>query len=665
MTMGRLPRTPATHLRLALVGLAAGLLADVDTGDAPFASDYLDEAAGLLGAPFDAAHWHRALAAWTQGQAQGQALGADDLPLRRLAAAGLEPIDLAVLLATGLVAEDPRLAPLLGDDGDAMVGGVIAMLRHAGGSDDPQGVRQAIMRLIQYGLIMVIDPDAPRLVQRLRVPTAIWETLGGNAAAPPGCVLVAAANLPAMTDVIADDAVMSRAAAAASALSGDPDLVLVIRGPHRNGRSSLAGAIAHSLGRPLMTVDAALPDDAAAWARAGLFAFLTDAVLFIAPALAPGECRALAGFALGPVRMIAAMADTGSIALPDRPAVTVSLPAPGPVLRQRLWRQAVPALDGAGAAELAASFRLSSGTIHRAAVAAMVMARESGDATPSRDHVRLALMELQDNRLESLATRIAAPPHPEFLVLEDHASEELDALAARCRHREALAAHAGPGPGALGVRALFSGPSGAGKTLAARRLAQDLARDLWRIDLAASVSKYIGETEKALDRAFAAAEERDIILLLDEGDALMARRTDVGNANDRYANLETNFLLQRIEAFSGILIVTTNAAERIDAAFARRMDVVVPFRAPDEIRRYAILAHHLDGAAIADDLLQEVAVRCVLTGGQLRNIALHARLLAMDAGRAVCGDDLRRAVVREYRKLEIHCPLKPMLRAAI
>ena len=159
-------------------------------------------------------------------------------------------------------------------------------------------------------------------------------------------------------------------------------------------------------------------------------------------------------------------------------------------------------------------------------------------------------------------------------------------MLARCQHREALAAAAcecgEDASHTCGVRALLSGPSGTGKTLAARILAAALGKDLYRVDVSATVNKYLGETEKNLDRAFSAAEELDIILLLDEGDALMATRTDVGSSNDRYANLETNFLLQRIELFAGILLVTTNAADRIDKAFARRMDVIILFRAPDE-----------------------------------------------------------------------------------
>ena len=151
--------------------------------------------------------------------------------------------------------------------------------------------------------------------------------------------------------------------------------------------------------------------------------------------------------------------------------------------------------------------------------------------------------------------------------------------------------------------------------------------------------------------------------MLDEGDALMARRTDVGNANDRYANLETNFLLQRLEGFAGILIVTTNAADRIDPAFQRRMDAVIAFSLPDEMARYMILQHLLGVHRVDDDLLQEIAVRCALSGGQLRNVALHARLLALSGSGTLTGQELRSAIEREYRKVDGFCPLRPLLSA--
>jgi SpoVK/Ycf46/Vps4 family AAA+-type ATPase len=235
-------------------------------------------------------------------------------------------------------------------------------------------------------------------------------------------------------------------------------------------------------------------------------------------------------------------------------------------------------------------------------------------------------------------------------------------LESRCRHREHLQGVVGAVLGEQlnnGVRALFTGPSGTGKTLAARLLASVLQLDVYRIDLASVVNKYIGETEKNLSQVFARAEELDVILLLDEGDALLTQRTAVASSNDRYANLETNYLLQRIESFQGILIVTTNAGERIDGAFQRRMDVVVEFHLPEAAERWVIWQSHLPADHKIDKaFLREVVNRCTLTGGQIRNIVLHASLLAIDAdGGNLTKACLEEAVRREYRKNGAVCPL--------
>jgi SpoVK/Ycf46/Vps4 family AAA+-type ATPase len=329
-----------------------------------------------------------------------------------------------------------------------------------------------------------------------------------------------------------------------------------------------------------------------------------------------------------------------------------------------LWQRSGAVPEPLLAADLAQRFRLTSGNIVRAAADAAIRAELVGLSGIGLEQVELAVRGLQDSRLEAVARRVEPLGVAECVSLDEIAMEEMAALTSRCRHRERLAADSPVTAGSVGVRALFAGASGTGKTLTARWLARELGKDIYRLDLAASVSKYIGETEKVLDRAFAAAEDLDCILLIDEGDALMARRTDISNANDRYANLETNFLLQRMESFAGILVVTTNAAERIDKAFSRRMDVIVQFRPPDDARRYEILDYQLGPHRASDALIQEIACRCPLTGGQLRNVAQHARLLALNADVPVGDDQLRAALLREYRKIDAHCPLKPHLAVA-
>ena len=212
---------------------------------------------------------------------------------------------------------------------------------------------------------------------------------------------------------------------------------------------------------------------------------------------------------------------------------------------------------------------------------------------------------------------------------------------------------------AHGVRAIFTGGSGTGKTLAAKILAAQLDTDLYRVDLAAVVNKYIGETEKNLHRVLTRAEELDVILLLDEGDALLGKRSEVRSANDRYANLETDYLLQRLETYQGIVVVTTNASENIDKAFWRRMDMVVHFVAPQAHQRLQIWLLHLpEDHQVEPAFLEHLALKCELTGGQIRNAALHANLLALEDGNGmVSRHHLESAVQSEYRKAGALFPL--------
>jgi SpoVK/Ycf46/Vps4 family AAA+-type ATPase len=299
-------------------------------------------------------------------------------------------------------------------------------------------------------------------------------------------------------------------------------------------------------------------------------------------------------------------------------------------------------------------FRITSGNIHRVARLA-----ESYAALARRTDITLAdaqraTRSLNRQMLDALAIRLSASGDWSQLAVGGETRRELESLVSRCRHRERLQSQAD-----AGVRALFSGPSGTGKTLAARLLASTLQMDVYRLDLSSVVNKYIGETEKNLNLILSRAEELDVILLLDEGDALLTQRTGVQSSNDRYANLETNFLLQRLESFEGILVITTNASERIDNAFQRRMDVVISFSPPSPPERWAIWQLHLPPDHAVDySLLEEVAGRCVLSGGQIKNAALHASLLALEDGGIVTSAMIGDAIEREYRKAGGVCPLR-------
>ncbi len=204
-----------------------------------------------------------------------------------------------------------------------------------------------------------------------------------------------------------------------------------------------------------------------------------------------------------------------------------------------------------------------------------------------------------------------------------------------------------------GVPALFSGPSGTGKTMAAQIIARELAVELFQVDLANTVSKYIGETEKNLDRIFEAAESASAVLLFDEADALFGKRTEVRDAHDRYANVEVAYLLQRMEAYSGLVILTTNFRQNLDKAFMRRLRFVVEFPEPDATHREAIWQRVFpDDAPLAEDVsFGFLARRLELTGGHIQQIAIRAAFAAVGEDAPIGMRHIVHATREELRKL--------------
>jgi hypothetical protein len=227
------------------------------------------------------------------------------------------------------------------------------------------------------------------------------------------------------------------------------------------------------------------------------------------------------------------------------------------------------------------------------------------------------------------------------------------AAAARLRRSQADAWHVGgPSQRGRGVSALFHGPSGTGKTSAAEALAADLGVDLLTVDLATVVSKYIGETEKNLRRVFDVARESEAVLLFDEAEALFGRRSPVRDAHDRYANIEIAYLLQLLDAFDGVAVLTSNLSASLDPAFARRLGYVVEFRAPDTDARSRLWKRMLGEAPRGDDLdVTFLADAFGFTGGDIRNAALHASVMAAANGGPVGMTEALLASARESTKL--------------
>jgi SpoVK/Ycf46/Vps4 family AAA+-type ATPase len=258
--------------------------------------------------------------------------------------------------------------------------------------------------------------------------------------------------------------------------------------------------------------------------------------------------------------------------------------------------------------------------------------------------------------LERLARRIQPVANWDDLVLPDAVEGQIHELTARARHRDKVIGEWGMGGGnsrRLGITALFAGDSGTGKTMSAEVLAGDLGFDLYVIDLSTVVDKYIGETEKNLDRIFTEADRVNGVLLFDEADALFGKRSEVKDARDRYANVEVAYLLQRMESFDGLAILTTNLRANVDEAFIRRLDAIVDFALPEEEHRRLLWDRNLPTAVPKEEDidLDFLARRFKLSGGDIRNICVAAAYLAAADGRPLSMGDLIRATEREYQKL--------------
>jgi hypothetical protein len=308
---------------------------------------------------------------------------------------------------------------------------------------------------------------------------------------------------------------------------------------------------------------------------------------------------------------------------------------PGATEQKRLWQQALgidaglidDALNG-----IASQYRLSA----RAILLAGQAVRDNVAAgTPAQDALWQACRGSGRRRLDELATRIEPGAVWDDLILPDPQQNVLRQIAAQVRQRRRVYDEWGFGKRherGLGVAALFSGESGTGKTLAAEVLASELHLDLYRIDLSAVVSKYIGESEKNLRRVFDAAEDTGAILLFDEADALFGKRSDVKDSHDRYANIEVSYLLQRVEAYRGLAILTTNLKSALDPAFQRRLRFIVHFPFPDASQREAIWRHAFPPNTPTDTLDFQKLARLNVAGGGVRNISLNAAFLAAEAG---------------------------------
>ncbi|WP_204846348.1 AAA family ATPase [Saccharothrix algeriensis] len=511
--------------------------------------------------------------------------------------------------------------------------------------------------LVAGGLVEVREPDLPALSRVLRVPDRVVAHLLGDDA-PDRPVGDLARVVPA--GPVPQDGFARRVGAALRAGVG---AVHLRSADGDAGPTAVAALAAAGRGAVVLDVVALLDRDRPALAEVVREARLRGAGLVLGPVepLAPDRLRLLREVvaSAGDVPLVLHGGRHWDPRWTDRPPVSVPVPPPDADHRSARWARSLAEATGAPPAEdLLASlggYRLGAAEVDRAVSVAARLAVL--DARPlAVEHLRAGVRAQNGAGLDRLARRITPSVGWDDLVLPAATRRQLGELVLRARHRERVLGQWRMRPGGgrgRGVVALFAGESGTGKTMSAEVVAAEIGMELYVVDLSTVVDKYVGETEKNLERIFTEAAGVHGVLLFDEADAVFGKRSEVKDARDRYANVESAYLLQRMESFDGIAVLTTNMRSNVDEAFTRRIDVIADFPVPDAHQRLALWDRCL-GPALprSGDLdLAFCAERFELAGGSIRACAVTAAYLAAEADRPVSMADVVAAVHQEYRKL--------------
>lgn len=367
--------------------------------------------------------------------------------------------------------------------------------------------------------------------------------------------------------------------------------------------------------------------------------------------------RSISFLELAGVPVIAAVHETFKIE--RRNSICIAVPKPEKTEQLAIWQRNLGSLGNGDFEEVVSQFSLSTRNIEAASRGLILNHSLDNpgdfDRTAFLGMLRDQCREQCRTTLEELARRIIPAATWEDLILPEQPKNTLREIAIQVKHRTRVYetwGFAAKSPRGLGISALFTGESGTGKTMAAEVLANELCLDLFHIDLSQVVSKYIGETEKNLRRIFDAAEEGGAILLFDEADALFGRRSEVKDSHDRYANIEISYLLQRMEAYRGLAILTTNMKGAMDQAFLRRIRFIVSFPFPDASLRAEIWKRIFPQAAPTMGLDAVKLAQLNMAGGNIRNIALCAAFMAAHKGQPVQMKHVLSAARNESAKLE-------------
>ena len=525
------------------------------------------------------------------------------------------------------------------------------LVRLDGSDDEPLHARTVSVdeRVVAYLLGSDDVADALAGVATVTRPTAP-PTLGD---------LLVDADVTAAVENLFDPADTSR-----------PGLLAQFHGPDTDGMRAIVDAVCAASASTVVRVDGRrLASDGDPFERVHVAcreARLQRAVLHVTAADALGAVTDETSAAGGGVEAILDVLDrhdddvfltarnplAGRWNASEHELVTLAVPRPSYDLRRTLWERVDTLPDGVDPTDLASKFRLTASGVDRALAAARTLAR-AADEPLGAEHVYAGCRAQSGEQLDALARRIEPGYTWDDIVLPPDRLDHLRTVAAHVKHRGTVYVDWGfEARYSLGngLVVLFAGPSGTGKTMAAEIVAGDAGLNLYKIDLSTVVSKYIGETEKNLREIFDAAEHTDAILLFDEADALFGKRTEVKDAHDRYANIEVNYLLQRIEEYDGVVVLTTNFKKNIDDAFARRIHLAVDFPLPDRDARERIWRLIFPEATPVGDLDVDFLAGVALAGGSIKNVALTAAFLAADDDSPVEMTHVVEALKREFQK---------------
>ncbi len=498
--------------------------------------------------------------------------------------------------------------------------------------------------------VLTVSGDAPFPERSLSVADALWPLLRGRDAWPPGLDVIASDNVPVIASAWFDS---PDAEAARKMLTSGSPVTLLVLAEHEDIALDWGIALGHHAGVTTTTLGWPLAPSREAARLMGVHLAARGAVPVLrvtVPEDTPAGTFPVADFP-GPVIVCAR---TGFAPVRGaRPVYPLPVEKLRAVERRRLWNDVLPEMREQSAV-LAARFALEPRLAAEVALDVKTRARITKQG------------ERLDDVADSVRVRSAVPLASGVTLVRPRATwdnlvlrpQRLDQL------REAVARLDGHArvldrwkflegrPGARGVRMLFVGPPGTGKTLSAEVIAAALGRDLLVADVSRLISKWIGDTPKNLARVFDMAERSTSVILFDEADALFGKRTEVSDAHDRYANLETAYLLSRLERFDGLAILATNLRQNIDVAFLRRLEFIVDFEEPGAVERERLWATHIpDRRLLAKGVnLEELAAAYPVTGALIRNAAVAAAFLAASDHSLITRRHLARAVRREYEK---------------